>query len=237
MRRDINHFLRWLLLVVLILGFCCTIVFRWYEIFTYPFLKTHHDILVRWVADYYFYTIIIYMLTYISVVAFSLPAALLMTLLGGFLFGPLAIIYITVSATIGSTILFWAVQTTVGRWFSHYKKNWVEHLRKGMEKNAFNYLLAIRLIPIFPFWAVNIAAGLLSVKPRIFVIATFIGIIPGTFVYVMIGHSLHGFFQSDTLPDMKIIFSPAILLPLLGLAVLALLPILFKDKYQSHDKE
>lgn len=237
MLRGINHFLRWSLCVILLAGFVGAIWFHLYEFFNYEFLKIHHDELLRWVHKYYFYTLLIYMFIYVAIVAFSLPVASLMTIAGGFLFGPIATLYVVVAATMGATILFWAVQTTIGAWFKQQKKYWLEQLKKGLQKNAFYYLLAVRLIPIFPFWAVNIAAGLLGVRPQVFVAATFIGIIPGTFIYVMIGNSLHYFFQTQTEPNLKIIFTPSILLPLLGLAVLAILPVLFKSKLISKPRE
>lgn len=220
----------WFVFAVLVVGFCCVIYFRWYEFFNYEFLKAHHDLFSDWVRKYYFYTFLIYMIIYITVAAFSLPVGLMMTLLGGFLFGPIATVYVVISATIGATILFWAVQTSIGRWFLQYDSFMINRLQQNIRKNGFNYLLAARLVPVFPFWAVNIAAGLIGIPPRTFIFATFLGVIPGSFIYVMLGNSAHTLFESHTAPNMTIIFTPTIFLPLLGLAMLALLPIFFKNQ-------
>ena len=98
------------------------------------------------------------------VTATSLPIALYLTILGGFLFGPvIALIVIDLSATLGATLLFLTLKTTLGELFQEKATPWIKKMEAGFQKNAFSYLLSLRLVPIFPFWAVTIAAPFLNV--------------------------------------------------------------------------
>lgn len=191
-------------------------------------LKQYHEQLQTWTDHYYFLSIFLYMLIYIVAVALSVPGAVFITIAGGFLFGLIAILFVVLSATIGATIVFLAVRTTFGEWLASKAKGWVAKMEAGFKKNELNYLLVLRLIPIFPFWAINIVAGILGVTTRTFILATFIGIIPGSLVYVMMGNSLNTLFKSDQTPNINIIFTPAILLPLIALAILVVLPLIYR---------
>ncbi len=110
-------------------------------------------------------------------------------------------------------------------------------LEDGFHHNAFHYLLFLRLVPIFPFWMVNIAAALLNVSFRVYVAATFLGIIPGTFIYVWVGQSLASLFAKGQMPNLGIIFSPTVLVPLLLLSFSSLVPILYKKFKQGGLRE
>jgi len=101
-------------------------------------------------------------------------------------------------------------------------------MRQGFQKNELNYLLFLRLMPIFPFFVINIAAGILNIKLRHFVLGTFFGIIPGSFIYSWAGSSLGFALSQNKVVDMGIIFAPQILLPIIGLAILSLLPIIYQ---------
>ena len=94
--------------------------------------------------------------------------------------------------------------------------------------NAVSYLLFLRLVPLFPFWLINIAAAFFGVSARVFVLTTFFGILPGSFVYVLLGNGLGFLFDQGKTPNMNIIFRPSILVPILGLAILSLIPIIYK---------
>lgn len=228
MRKSIKMALNWLFLAGLVIGLICVIYFRWYEYLSYDSLKRYHALLLAWTMNHYVLAVFSFMLLYITVVALSVPGALFVTMAGGFLFGPIATLFVVVSATIGSTVIFLAVRSTLGAWLANQSKGWIKKMERGFQTNAFSYLLVLRLVPIFPFWVINIVAALLNVPLRTFIIATFIGIIPGAFVYVMIGNSLNYLFAINQTPDFNLIFKPQIFLPLLALAVLALLPLVYK---------
>jgi uncharacterized membrane protein YdjX (TVP38/TMEM64 family) len=101
-------------------------------------------------------------------------------------------------------------------------------MEEGFHKDAFSYLLVLRLIPIFPFWLVNIVPAVLCVRLGVYVLGTFIGIIPGSLVYASVGNGLGAVFEAGGTPDLGIIFSYEILLPIVGLALLALLPVAYR---------
>ena len=110
-------------------------------------------------------------------------------------------------------------------------------MRDGFQQNEFNYLLFLRLLPIFPFFIINIAAGVLGVSLRHFFIGTLLGIIPGTFIYAWVGSGLGFALEQGHTLNLKVIFSPKILLPICALALLSLVPIIYKKlKYSSRLK-
>jgi uncharacterized membrane protein YdjX (TVP38/TMEM64 family) len=112
----------------------------------------------------------------------------------------------------------------------------MRRMEEGFRADALSYLLVLRLIPIFPFWLVNIVPAFLGVPLRTYVLGTLIGIIPGSFVYASVGNGLGAVFDAGQTPDLGIVFEPAILLPIVGLAVLALLPVAYR-KSKARRKE
>lgn len=172
---------------------------------------------------------LLFILAYVVVTAASLPGALIMTLTGGFLFGTIiGGIYTVIGATLGAIALFVAARTALGDALRAKTGGALAKLEAGFREDAFNYLLVLRLIPIFPFFVVNLAAAFLGTPLPKFIIATFIGIIPGTLVYSSVGSGLGAVFDAGVTPNLGIIFSWPVLGPLIGLAVLALLPVAYK---------
>jgi uncharacterized membrane protein YdjX (TVP38/TMEM64 family) len=172
---------------------------------------------------------VVFTLLYTLAAALSIPGAVVLTLAGGFLFGVvLGSICIVIGATAGATILFLVARSAFGEALRRRAGPFVRRLEAGFQEDAFSYLLALRLIPAFPFWLVNLVPALLSVRLRVFVLATFLGIIPATVVYTSLGSGLGAVFDRGERPDLALILRPELLLPLLGLAVLALLPVLYR---------
>ena len=101
-------------------------------------------------------------------------------------------------------------------------------MEAGFQKNAFSYLMVLRLVPLFPFFLVNLAPAFLGVKLRTFMVATFFGIIPGTFVFASVGNGLGAIFDEGGEPNLGIIFQPEVLGPILALAALSLVPVIYK---------
>ena len=104
----------------------------------------------------------------------------------------------------------------------------VRRMEEGFRRNALSYLLVLRLVPLFPFWMVNLVPAFLGVNLRTYLIGTFLGIIPGGFVYASVGNGLGAVFDAGGTPDLGIIFEPEILIPIIGLALLSLLPIAYR---------
>ena len=144
----------------------------------------------------------------------------------GFLFGStLGTIYAVIGATIGATILFVIARASFRELFSKKPEGRIGLLVDSFSQNALNYLLFLRLVPLFPFWIVNLAAAYVGIDVRTFMLATFLGIIPGTLVFSSMGSGLGDLLDQGQMPDIGNIFAPNIFLPLMGLAMLALVPI------------
>ena len=154
---------------------------------------------------------------YILTVALSLPVASLLTLAGGALFGWTAAAVIICAATIGATIVFIAARTVLNEFFVKRTTGFMAKLEAGFQKNAFSYLLALRLIPAAPFWVVNIVPALLGMRLNHYVLATFIGITPGTLIYVWVARSFDSLLSRGQSPDLSVLSEPAIIVPLFAL--------------------
>src|SRR5207237_1324319 len=129
-----------------------------------------------------------------------------------------------IGATSGATAIFLAARAGLGG-LAQRAGPLVAKLEAGFRADAFNYLLVLRLVPIFPFWLVNLVPALVGVRLRSYMLATFLGIIPGTFIYAGLGSGLGEIVKE---PDLGIIFHPGVLLPIVGLAVLALIPVAYR---------
>jgi len=188
-------------------------------------LKARREELTLFVQAHWIASLAVYGALYTAVVALSLPLALVMTLAGGFLFGPLpgGLAALT-SATVGSTVSFLACRTAFGDVVTRKAGPTIGKLAEGFRKDAFSYLFTLRIIPVAPLLLINVAAGLAEVSTRTFVTASFIGMAPGSFVYAFLGSGLGAVFERGDQPDLHIITEPRILLPLIGLACLALIP-------------
>jgi uncharacterized membrane protein YdjX (TVP38/TMEM64 family) len=192
---------------------------------TFAALAAHSKWLLATVARAGALAAVGFILGYAVLVALWFPAAELLTITGGFLFGRwFGTLYAVVGATAGATVVFLAVRAGVSGLTARAGPG-VAHLAENFRRDGFNYLLFLRLVPVFPFWLVNIVAGAAGLTLRAFVIGTLIGIIPGAFVYASLGAGLDAAIAAGRRPDVMLLFRPNILLPLLGLAVLSLLPV------------
>ena len=192
-------------------------------------LRDNRAALLSWVAEHRIAAVLIFILAYIAVAAFSLPIATLVSITGGFLFGAVwGTAWIVIGASIGATLVFLAVKFGFGDALRARAGDAVKKMEEGFRKNAFSYLLFLRLVPLFPFFLVNIVPALLSVSLRTFFVATVIGIIPGAFVYAYLGSGLGAIFDAGGTPDLRIILNPDFLYPILLLALLALVPVVYR---------
>lgn len=173
-------------------------------------------------------SLMIYMATYFMVVGFSLPGALVMTLSGGFLFGMWEGAAAAVcGASAGATAMFLAARSAWGealRERAVRAGGLLQRLEAGASRNAFAYILTLRLIPGLPIWLVNVTAGLLRMKTSSYLLATVIGIAPSTVVYAAIGSGLGRMFERGEKPNPALLLEPQWLAMMAGLAALALLP-------------
>ncbi len=166
---------------------------------------------------------------YALIVAFSIPEASLATVTAGLLFGPwfgggLAVL----GATLGAVVLFVVARTALAGFMARRAQTLLGRIRPGLERDGFSYLLALRLLPIVPFWLVNLGAALCGMRLFPYAAATLIGIIPVTFVFAWIGTGVGEVLAVGGRPDLSLLFSPTVLGPLVALAALSLAPVLWR---------
>lgn len=220
----------WLPLILIVFLLVLFWSFRLDKYLSIEHLREHKARLMALTQTNFYLASFIFVVIYTLSVAISIPGAVFLTLMGGFLFGVVyGTVLVVLSATLGATILFFAVQSSVGEVIAKRAFGWTQKMRQGFQGHAFSYLLMLRFIPLFPFWVVNIVPALLGVRASTFIAATFIGIIPGSLVYVSVGNGLSEVASMPSL-NLRLLFEPKLLLPLLALAALSLLPIFFSHK-------
>jgi uncharacterized membrane protein YdjX (TVP38/TMEM64 family) len=197
----------------------------WHKYLSFAVLAENRDWLCSLVERWGVIAALVYIVVYGLLVALSVPGAAVLTIAGGFLFGTwLGALCAVIGATFGATAIFLAARLGLGS-LAQRAGRFIGRFEAGFRANAFNYLLVLRLVPIFPFWLVNLVPALVGVTLPTYVLATFLGIIPGTFVYASLGNGLGSVVEQ---PDLAILFKPSLLVPILGLALLALLPVGYK---------
>lgn len=220
-----------------------------YKLFSFEVLAQYYATLKAWIGAHYLLALLAYVVFYAAATALSLPAGLVITVAGGLFFGwavggPATV----VGATIGATILFAVAKTSLGAGLVKQAGPWLEKLSEGFKRDAFNYLLFLRLVPAFPFVVVNLVPAILGMPLWPYVTATFIGIIPGTLTFSYLGAGLESVIQAATASyqaclagkaateaaachlsvDATKLVTPQILIALCALAAVSLLPILIK---------
>jgi uncharacterized membrane protein YdjX (TVP38/TMEM64 family) len=217
-----------LLLAVLVAFFA----FGLNKYLTLDLLRENREVLKTWVHEHKTEAVLLFILAYIMVAAFSLPLGALLSVAGGFLFGSVfGAAWIVVGATIGATILFFVAKTALGEPLRERFASQLKGMEEGFRTNAFSYLLLLRLVPLFPFWLVNLAPAFLGVSVTTFVVTTAIGIIPGSFVFASIGNGLNALFEAGEQPDLSLtalLSRPDFYIPIVGLALLSLIPIVYR---------
>jgi uncharacterized membrane protein YdjX (TVP38/TMEM64 family) len=215
-------------LAVLLLGLLLFFVFGLERYLSFDMLRRHHTTLAAWVEAHTVLAMIAFVLGYAVVVAFSLPVAALVTPLAGYLFGTWVGAGLSViAATLGAIAVFLAARSALYDLFHARAGSRLQRLEKGFARDDFNYLLSLRLIPIFPFWLINVVPALLGMRLDRFALATLLGIIPGAIVYAGLGDGFGMLLEKGERPNLGIVFEWRILLPLLGLAALSLVPIAY----------
>ena len=216
-------------LAILLCGTALFLAMGWHRYISYDQFLEHREALDAWIGAQGIWAPVIFGLAYAVMIAFSIPGGAVATIVGGFFFGLVTgSIAVVVSATVGATILFLAARSALGAVLRRKSEGWLHRMEEGFRENAFSYLMVLRLIPLFPFWLVNLVPAFLGVSLRTYVIATFFGIMPGSIVYVSLGNGIDALIKSGGSPDLGIVFKAEILLPLVGLAILSMLPVVYK---------
>ena len=170
----------------------------WHRYLTLQALAENRDTLRSYIGGNLFVSLALFVAVYAAAVALSLPGGAVLTIAGGFLFGWLiGGLASLVAATIGATAVFLIARSALGDVLAARAGPWLSRFRQGFQEDAFSYLLFLRLVPIFPFWLVNLAPGLLGVSFATYVATTFLGIIPGTFAYALAGNGLDSVIEAQ----------------------------------------
>ncbi|NIA71275.1 TVP38/TMEM64 family protein [Pelagibius litoralis] len=216
-------------LLILIAGLGAFFLLGWHKYVSFDVLRENRAYLLDLVARYGIVAGFGFIGLYALVAAFSIPGGAILTITAGFLFGPLfGTVYVVIGASLGACALFLAARYAFADLLRAKAGPAIQKMEAGFRENAFNYLLLLRLVPLFPFFVVNLVPAFLGVTLRTYFIATFFGIIPGSFVYALVGNGLGAIFDRGEVPDLGTIFQPQFLAPILGLAVLAIIPVIYK---------
>lgn len=219
----IKRFVPLMVLIVVVIAVFASGVGRYLNL---EALQTHEAALRGFVDSNLVLALLAFITVYALATAVSFPGAVVLTLAGGYLFGTWTGGAATViGATIGAIMVFYVVQTSLGaalRARAEADGGTLKKVIDGVGQGAFGYILTLRLIPLAPFWLVNVAAALAHVPLRAYALATFIGIMPATFIYSGIGSGIGALVARGETPDLGVIFEPRVLLPLVALGLLSL---------------
>ncbi|EJW20875.1 hypothetical protein IMCC14465_06710 [alpha proteobacterium IMCC14465] len=215
-------------LFLLFLGLIAAFYFDLGKYIDFRFLQIHQDIVKRFITDMPVQAALIYMTLYALSTALSLPFGAIMTISGGWLFGVWFGGGLTIfGATIGACTIFLATRYAFRDAMVARAGARLQQFEAGFNRHSTSYLLAMRLIPVFPFFLVNFLPALIGVRLKTYAVTTFLGIAPGTFVYAGLGNGLSYVLSADEPLNTSVIFSPSVFLPLCGLGFLSLLPVIW----------
>ena len=196
---------------------------------TLEYIKAQQQVIDDYYAENRALTLIGFFLLYVVITGASLPGAAVLTLAGGAIFGLVtALILISFASTIGATLAFLVSRFLLRDWVQGKFGDKLGAINEGIKKDGAFYLFSLRLVPIFPFFIVNLVPAFLGVSLKVFFIATLVGIIPGSFVYATVGAGLGSIFDSGEEFSPAGILTPEIVTALVGLAILALIPVVYK---------
>jgi uncharacterized membrane protein YdjX (TVP38/TMEM64 family) len=236
-RSSIRDLSRWLPAVVVIAIVVACLLLGVRTDTAFQVLAKNRELLLQSVAGLGLFAPVVFIAVYVAAAALSIPLGAIMTVTGGFLFGTLAGgLYSLLGATAGGTILFLVARTSFGSSLQHRAGPMLQKVEAGFRENAANYLFVLRIVPLFPFWFVNLVAAFFGLRLRTFVIVSLLGMAPASFVYAYLGAGIGAVIEAGRAPDFEIIKSWPVLGPLLALALLALVPVAYKwlKRRQEH---
>lgn len=218
---------RYLPLAIIVAGLATAYAAGLQDYLSLTVLAEQRDVLKQFVADNRIASALGYFVLYALAVAFAFPAASILTIFAGFVFGWFIAGTLTVfAATTGAAAIFLAARSAFGDVLRKRAGPFAARLADGFARDAFGYLLVLRLAPVFPFFIINIAPAFFDIKLRTYVAATFLGIIPGTFAYCWLGQGLDSVIVAAAGREISIsdLVTPEITIAFLGLAIVAAIP-------------
>ena len=228
--------LQWIPLILFLCGVFLIVYFHLYQYFDLQILKKYQQTLHEYTAEHYWRAVFYYLVIATLAMAFAVPGVVFTIIAAGFLFGLIAgTIYAMVAMVTGSCLTYFAMDTAFRTLFKERAKPWLKRFQEGFQKDAASYLLSIRLVPGVPIWLINIVAGLFDIRFSVFLITAIIGMLPLNFIRVSVGTGLNYILAQNAQPNLRMLLTPEIGLPFLGLAVLILLRVFYK-KWMEHRK-
>ncbi|MBT5185509.1 MAG: TVP38/TMEM64 family protein, partial [Kordiimonadaceae bacterium] len=200
---------RFVPLAILAVGLGIAIYFDIHKLLSFEVIGQNYTQIKTYINEQYILSLILFALTYTAVVAFSIPGASVLSLLYGALLGTLVSgTLVVISATIGATLVFLAARYALQDMLKDRAGPWLNKMRDGFNESAVSYMLFLRLVPVFPFFAVNLVPAFTGVSIRIFIITTLFGIMPGTFVFASIGNGIDYIIEQGGTPDLATLITP-----------------------------
>jgi len=243
-------------LPIIALGVLSVVVLAlgWDRELSFETFARHYDSLQGFVLRHEGSAWVAFIGVYAAAVGLSLPVGAYLTVIGGVLFGTvLGGAASVLGASIGAICIFllarWALNSGLGAWLTRRTGPTGRRIAQDFRADAFSYLLFLRLVPVFPFWLVNLVAALCGVGLRVFAAATFIGIMPAAFVFAFVGSGLNSAVMAQSTayqaclasgtrgcrltfrPDAA--FTPDLIAALVALGVLALVPAIVR-RWRAH---
>jgi len=221
--------------IIILLFFLATIFFVHYfgliKYITIESIKENTYVLQKFISEHYFYSVVVYIVILTFLTSLAFPVAVLMTMIGGFLFGTfLGAFYATIGATIGSSVAFLLIRYLIGSWLQSRFGQKMHAFNREVKKHGYSYLLSVHFVSVIPLFIINILSALTNVSFWTFVWTTGVGIFPGSLVYSFAGKQL------ATIDSIGDIFSYRILLAFLLLAILAALPVVVKKMLKNKNR-
>lgn len=215
-----RNWLRWLVLSILLLGFVTFYAFGLHEHFTFKSIRDNVGDFKSHVEDNLLLSVAIFFLLYTAITALSLPVASILTLLAGAIFDLwLGASAVLLAATVGATLAFLSSRFLFRDWVQAKLGSRWEAINRGFESDGAFYLFSLRLVPLFPFWLINLAMGLTPIRTWTYFWVSLIGMLPGTLLYINVGKQL------AELEDARGLISPPFLI---SLAILGIAPLVFR---------
>ncbi len=229
-RRNHQSFLKkGVVISVIALGIIAFFYFDVRSLLTLSTLRENKVALVAYARTHRLFSVVIFILMYFVQTALAVPGVTILTLTGGFLFGTvLGTLYVSIGATFGATGAFLIARYLFRDFLNQKLGQRLKPIQDGFAKDAFHYLLFIRLMPLFPFNLINLACGLTSIPLKTYILGSAIGMLPATLIVSFAGS------QIETIQSVQDIFSPRVVSAFILMGLLVLIPVWYKRRMKGH---
>ena len=220
---------RFLPISILLTGLLGAFFFGWAEYISLETIRTNKEELRQFIQAKYATSVFIFIFIYAFTTACCIPGAAILSLTGGYLYGvSLGATFSLTGATIGACSLYFAARTALGDSLKSRAGSAIMSMQEGFKKNSFSYMLFLRLVPVFPFFLVNLVPAFLQVRFSIYFFASVIGMVPGAVAFSLTGAGLDKILLNSDSFDISSLITNELMLGLIGLGILALLPVFYR---------